>query len=137
MAFIDNVQRIKVEDFPREQQEIIQRLAETYNFFAENVVNVVNGQIDYDNLVNKSILTLDVLVGTNGLPLQQLSFNANVGLVGATVIRAVNTTNSLGFPTQAPFINFTSRGTGTYDINQISGLIAGNNYTLTIELTFQ
>lgn len=136
MALIDNVQRIKVEDFPREQQEIIARLAETYNFFAENVVNVVNGQLSYENLANKAIVTINVIVDSNGNPLQDTSFAANVGLAGTSIIRAINTTNPLGYPTQAPFLTYSARGGGIYDVQQITGLIAGNNYTLTVELTF-
>jgi len=135
MPQIDNVKRINVEDFPSKDRETVERIANNYNFFAEQVTNVLNGQVDFDNL-NRSLVELDVTTNTNGVPINTTKFSAEVGLIGTKVIRADNLTNKINFVTGAPFIVFSASGSGTYTIEKITGLIANNKYRIAIELIF-
>lgn len=133
MPRIDNVKRIKIEDFPADQQELGSRIAEVYNFFAEQVTNVLNGNVDFENL-NENILTFEVTVNSSGTPIDNNRFLSSTGLQGVTVIRAINLTNSINFPTGTPFVSFTASGTGVYTINNISNLPANNKFRLTLRL---
>lgn len=133
MPRIDSVKRIKIEDFPEDQQELGARIAEIYNFFAEQVTNTLNGNVDFEN-VTDSILTFEVTVNSSGTPIDNNRFLARTGLQGVTVINAANLTNSVTFPTGTPFISFTSSGTGIYTINNISNLPANNKFRLTLRL---
>lgn len=135
MPRIDNVKRLNADDFPVDSQETVARIAEIYNFFAEQVTNTLNGEIDFDNL-NRAFLQLDVNVDSNGNPVNATRFSNNVGLLGIKVINAVNLTNRVIYPTGTPFISFTASGTGVYTINNITNLKANNNYRLSLELIF-
>lgn len=134
MARIDNVKRIKSEDFPPKDQETISRLAEVYNFFAEQVTNAINGNLDFENLT-EDVFTFEVTVDSNGSPIDNSRFASSIGLQGTTVINAANLTNPAVYATQTPFISWSSNGAGIYTINNISGLPANNKFRLTIRLT--
>lgn len=135
MPRIDNIQRIKVEDFDREQQEVVEKIAIIYNYFAENVSNVINGELDYDNTKNQ-IIDIEVTVDTNGIPSVSTKFTSRPGLQGTNVVRADNLTNASGYPTSAPFIVYTANGGGVYTINKVTGLVANQKYRLKTELIF-
>jgi len=135
MALIDTPKRIVADEYEEKDRNIVSRLAQPLNFFMEQVTNVINGRLDFDNL-NRSTTQITVNVDTNGTPIRQTQFNSNIGLQGLTVLRAQNTSNPVNFPTGAPFISFSSDGTGTYTIQNITGLRPGNNYLLTLELIF-
>lgn len=135
MARLDNVQRIIVEDFKDEDRDFASRLAGTLNYFMTQVVDVVNGRLDYDN-INKQLVTIDVTVDVNGNPIQATNFSANQGLVGGVVLSARNLTNSAIYPISQPFISFVPIQTGLYRINNITGLQSGNKYRIVVEVTY-
>lgn len=135
MSRIDNIQRIIVEDFPPEDRAVASRIAEYYNYFAEQVTETINGNIDYDNL-NKELKVVDVIADSSGTPILETRFQADVGLRGLTVIRAQNQDNPSIYPSGYPFISFTPDGTGIYTINNITGLPANNKFRLTLELSY-
>lgn len=133
--FIDTVKRINIDEFKKEDREVAEKIGNVYNYFAEQVTNAINGNLDYDN-INKQVITLTLQVGSDGKPSQTTQFSTNTGVIGTTVLRAVNNTNTAGYVTGQPFISYTASGDGLYTINHITGLTVGNEYTLTIELTF-
>jgi hypothetical protein len=135
MPQIDTVKRITVEEFKEEDREIAERIGNIYNYFAEQVTNIINGKLDFDNM-NRAILTLEIIVDSNGNPLQTSQFTTSVGLRGTTIINAVNNVNFANYVNSHPYISFTSDGTGRYTINNIKGLRPNEAYTLTIELVF-
>lgn len=135
MPFIDTVKRITAEEFKPEDREVAQRIGNIYNYFAEQVTNVLNGNVDFSNLT-RSLIQLDVITDANGTPIQTTRFNARVGLRGTNVIRAVNNTNLVNFTEGQPFVSFSSAGTGLYTVSNIKGLNPNQQYTLTLELIF-
>jgi hypothetical protein len=135
MPSIDTVKRINVDEFKQEDREVAERIANIYNYFAEQVTNVINGKLDFSNL-NRAIVTVEVTAGTNGNPIQTTQFNSSTGLQGVNVIQAVNLTNRANFLQSTPFISFTASGTGVYTIDNITGLNASQRYRLTLELIF-
>jgi hypothetical protein len=135
MPFIDSVKRIKTDEFKSEDRDVAERIGNVYNFFAEQVTNILNGNLDEFNL-GRPIITLTVTTNAAGIPVQQTRFSSKIGLKGTKVIRAVNTTNSVNFLQSGPFITYSSQGNGIYSVNNITGLNPSETYQLTIELIF-
>lgn len=133
MARLDNVRRINVDEFPKEDRETIDRLSIILNFFMEDVVNTLNGNVDFENL-NREIKTLDITVDANGTPIRNQQFTSTLNLAGTKVIRADNLTNAAVRPTSCPFLTYTTNGAGTFTIQNITGLQSNNRYRLIVEL---
>ena len=133
MARIDSVRRINATEFPKEDQETVERLSVIMNFFMEDVVNALNGNIDFENL-DRELREIDIIVDANGTPIRNQQFTTNLDLAGTKVIRADNLTNAAVFPTESPFITYTTNGTGTFTIQNIRGLPANNRFRLIVEL---
>lgn len=135
MALIDNVKRIAIEEFPDEDKETVERIANYYNYFAEQVTNAINGQLSIENLT-REIIQLNVTVNSSGTPIVSTKFTTELGLLGVNVIRAQNLTNTTTYPASTPFLSFDSSGNGVYTIKNISGLQSNNKYKLTLELIY-
>ena len=135
MPKIDTVKRITTDEFSDEDQEVAERIGNIYNYFAEQVTNVLNGGIDSEN-TGRPIIQLSAVVDANGTPVRQIKFTSNAGLKGIKVINAVNRTNRVNYVENHPFISFLSQGTGVYTIENIKGLITAQDYLLTLELVF-
>jgi hypothetical protein len=135
MPSIDTVKRIIADEFKPEDREVAERIGNIYNFFAEQVTNVLNGNVDYENLT-QNILTLDVIVDSNGNPIRSTKFSTTVGLIGTNVINARNQVNLANYLNSQPFISWSTNGQGVYTINNITGLRPNEEYTLTIELKY-
>jgi hypothetical protein len=135
MPKIDTVKRITTDEFPEEGREVAERIGNIYNYFAEQVTNVINGNIDSEN-TGRPVITLTVLVDATGNPIQKIQFVNKTGLRGIDVIRAVNNVNRVNFVDSHPFISYVSQGDGTYTIENIKGLRANEEYTLVMELVY-
>lgn len=135
MPFIDSVKRINVDEFKPEDRDTVEKLAEIYNYFAEQVTTVINGNIDYDNL-KRSLIDVSLTLDSSGIPTQKTQFMSDIGLLGTKVIKAENLTNSAIYPTSAPFIIFTTNGQGLYTIQKVLGVPSGSKFKLTVELVF-
>jgi len=85
MPFIDTVKRITTDEFKPEDREVAERIGNIYNYFAEQVTNVLNGNVDFANL-QRALITIDVVVDSNGNPLQSTQFNNSIGLSGINSI---------------------------------------------------
>ena len=135
MAKIDTVKRITTDEFKEEDREVAERIGNIYNYFAEQVTNVLNGNIDSEN-TGRPIINLTTIVDASGTPIKKTQFVNNTGLRGIKVIRAINNTNRVNYVDGHPFISFITQGTGTYTIENIAGLRANEEYTLIMELIF-
>lgn len=136
MSRLDNVQRILPEDYPEDDRETVTQLASILNYFMTQVVDTVNGRLDYENM-NKDSITFDVTVDASGNPTQTLNFRAESGVIGTMVINARNLTNTSVYPTSQPFVSFSPlQQSGLYKVNNITGLQANNKYRITLEVTY-
>lgn len=133
MARISNFRRISTEDYQGEYQQLIEKIALNLNPFMQEVVDVVNGRLDFDNL-QQNIITANFQVNSNGVPIgtNQLNTQGINQPRGFQVISARNTQNSTDFPSGQPFISFTPQGNSIVQINNISNLTANQTYQLTI-----
>lgn len=133
MARIPNIKRITQEDFSKEDQGLIDKLAFPINSFMEQVRSAFDHNIDFTNL-NREVITLTVSVDAGGVPLVQTLWKSNLKtkIVGVNVIRASSIQDPGLVPINTPFINFVQNAS-LVQINQISGLQPDNKYQLVIE----
>lgn len=128
---LSNVRQIVSEDFKPEDRDTIARLGGILNFFMRQVVQLSNGNIDFEN-TPWDIISVDVTV-TSGTPNSTTRFNTQVtNPRGMIVINAQNLTTSSNFPTSQPFISFTPKGDGITTVNHVSGLQNDEKYRLTV-----
>lgn len=132
MARLNNVKRIITEDFEPQYQTLISRLGYVLNQFMSDTVNIVNGNIDFDNL-NQNLIEFDISVDNTGKPIKVSSINVGkTNPRGLTVIRVQSLTNSTSYPTSTPFISYTPIGNNSVTINNITGLQPNITYKLTV-----
>ena len=134
MSQLDSIKRIVKEEFKSEDRETIEKLAFILNSFMTQVIDTVNGKIDFRNL-NQEVKTINVVVNSNGVPTTttKIKHNLLTKIQGIICIDARNLTNTTLYPTNAPFLSFTP-GEGVATIKNITGLQANNKYSLTLIL---
>ena len=133
MSRISNVRRILRVDYEEDQRDLIDKLGEILNRFMDEVVGTVNGNIDFDNL-NQEVRTFSMTVDEQGVPVGNDKFRIDLGRAsGFIVLSARNKDFSSVYPTSQPFISFTFSGQIIRVLN-ISGLQAGNEYDLTVQV---
>jgi hypothetical protein len=134
MALLNNVRRINAEDYQADHRQTVSTLARVVNSFMDDVVDNVNGNLTTDNL-DRSIVTFDVIVGTDGRPLNVTRLNAGKERPsGLNVVRVRNKTNSAIYPDGAAQISFSELANNLVNVDHITGLQAGFTWTLTVEV---
>lgn len=134
MSTLDNLRRITPDNISNSEiRQAVSQIAEPINFHLEQIINTVNGNLDYDNIRSK-LVQVDVTVGANGVPLAKTQFRTVAGVVGTAVISAKNQNNSAIFPTGAPFITIQATSSEIYEIKHVTGLQAGQKYRLIFEV---
>ena len=133
MAKNIDFKRITVEDFPQENQTLIEKLAFPINSFFEQVRNAFNKNITVDNLAEERI-TLRVQTNDSGTPLNTLSFKTGLSrVVGVRVLSASVVTPVGTYLQTTPFISF-SQNSSIITINNIAGLGSNITYDLLLEV---
>lgn len=130
MAKLSNITRINASDYSEEIRGDISKLAGELNYFMQDVVDAFDKNINFDNI---NMETLDIKISTNssGIPLSTIVINTSDSklILGIHVIRYTNNTNLANYATSAPFVSYTEQNNG-YKISHVTGLRAGENYTL-------
>ena len=130
MGKIPDLKRLSKEDFPAEYQQLIEKLAFPINSHMEQVRNLFNKGIDFENL-SQELITLKVQTNEKSVPNTRLTFKSSLRnkLRGVVVISAVITSSNTSYPTAQPFISF-SQNLNIVTINNISGLAPETTYEL-------
>lgn len=133
MSILNNPRDINPQDFPEETQQTVEKLAYIINPFMQEVVNLSNKNIGFENL-SFNLISISIEVDSSGKPLQVNKMNVGnmTNPKGTIIIDAINLTNAANISNQAPFLYFTSTGTNFVTINKIVGLIPNNKYQLNI-----
>jgi hypothetical protein len=129
---LNNVRQIRAEDFSEEHKDLVANLGSILNSFMQEVVELSEGRVDFDNRP-EVLRTFEITVNQSGVPVQA-PFKVATGknrIQGAQVIRAINLSNNLGFPTAQPFINFNPLGGDLIQILSLTGLRPGDKYLIT------
>ena len=133
MPKLSDIRRIIPEDFKQEDQDVAQRIAGSYNDFADELYEVVNGQLDFDNLARRKI-SIDVNISSTGKISGTTTAVTNLSFVsGINVIKVDNLSNTTAIPTSAPFVGFVYQGSGRFTISYILGIPSGK-WRLTLEV---
>jgi hypothetical protein len=134
MPKLSDIRRIIPEDFSKESQEVVEGIAGSYNDFADEIYQVVNGQLDFDNLARAKVI-IDITFDATGKPTTSSSIVINLSAVSMIHIGKVqNISNAAAKLTQTPYIDWSYQGSGLVKINYGVGFTAGNKYRLTLEL---
>lgn len=128
-----NNTKINASDYPEETQQTMDQFGELYNLFVDEVENILNKNIDFENL-NQEMLTIDVQVNDKGIPTLggRINLPTKPQPKGMQVIRAINLTNTSKYVNSHPFISYVPQGTGIISLLNITGLDAGDKYRITI-----
>lgn len=132
---IPDIKRIRVEDFKSEDQDLVGKLAYSFNSFADQVINIFNKGVDFENLT-RQIVTVMVTVDGFGALVNppKIKFDMRSGKVqGLSVISATNINNPGVYPTTAPFVSFTFSA-NIITILNVTGLQNNSQYSLVLEL---
>lgn len=129
MADVTNIKPLIKEDYPKEYQELIERLSFSLNPFMRQVVAAFANNIDFNNLA-QSIVTFEATVDASGVPQNviQIKVNPSKKIIGADVICVENLTDATNLTT-APFLTYTTNRS-ILTVNHITGLTAGKRYTI-------
>lgn len=129
---LNNATQIKSEDYDNEYNDLIDQLAETLNPFMQEVFELSDERIDFENRV-EVFKVITVTVDSNGKPTLNDKINCEkTNVRGFQVVRAYNLTTLSNFPTSQPFISFTQQAGTTVRIDHISGLVPNNKYQLSL-----
>jgi hypothetical protein len=130
---LNNTRQIRAEDFDDEYNQLVAQLGSILNSFMQEVVELADGRIDFENKA-EIIKDFDITVDSSGIP-TQTPFKVKTDITnirGLQVIRAYNLTNTAGYPTAQPFVNFTPIGGGFFRVDSVTGLRPNEKYKLTV-----
>lgn len=129
---ISGFKRLIKEDFPEDQQPLIEKLATVFNIFQEQVYYAFNNNITIDENLNAQSVVYQVTVDSNGVPTgnSQIKYTLKTKPKGSQVINVQNLTDTT-LLSGAPFITYSLNG-NILTINQVTGLLPGKVYSVTI-----
>lgn len=129
---ISGFKRLVKEDFPADQQPLIEKLGTVFNLFQEQVYYAFNNNITIDENLNAQSVVYRVTVDANGKPVgnNQIKYNLKTRPKGAQVINVQNLTDTT-LLAGAPFVMFSLNG-NILTINQVTGLLPNKEYDVTV-----
>ena len=129
---LNNIKRIRSEDFSQDDYELVSKLSFALNPFLEQISTIFNKNIDFDNL-NQEVINLTVEVDANGSPKTQTQIKSNLKskVRGMVCIRAQNLENDGTYPTNTPFITF-NQASNLLTVLNVTGIPANKRYALTL-----
>ena len=128
---LNNVTQIRAEDFDNELQQTMERLGFVLNPFMQQVVELSDGRIDFENRV-ENIIQFEMTVDGAGKPILNDKINTGkTSIRGLQVINTYNRTNPNVFPTQQPYISYVDQGNSIIQVRNIVGIQANNKYLIT------
>jgi hypothetical protein len=131
---LDNIRRIITDDYKKEDRDSVGKLGLILNGFMQQIYDGLQKNINFDNL-NREALVLTIQVDSTGKPKITTKFSSKLSkVIGITVINCVNNVKSTVYPVSWPGVSFTQINKTVYEIKNISGLLANNDYNLTLEL---
>lgn len=134
MPKLSDIRRIIPEDFPSDERDLAEKIGGSYNEFADEIYQVVNGELDFENMARRKVV-VDATFNTDGT--LKVPVNINTGLTSVALVyvgKIQNLTSPSTKLTQTPYIDWTHQGSGLVKLNYGVGFVAGAKYRLTLEL---
>lgn len=136
MPKLSDIRRIIPEDVDDKSSpvDVVETVAGSYNEFADELYQVINGQLDFDNLARAKV-SLDISFDSTGKPVGNANIGTNLSFVSMLYIGKVqNLTNAAAKITQVPYLDWSYQGNGVVKINYGVGFTASTKYRLMLEL---
>lgn len=136
MPKLSDIRRIIPEDVSEDSSpvDVVEAIADSYNEFADELYQVINGQLDFDNLARAKV-SLDISFDAAGKPVGNVSIVTKLSFVSMLYIGKIqNLTNAAERFTQVPYIDWSYQGNGVVKINYGVGFLPGKKYRVTLEL---
>ena len=133
MPKLSDIRRIIPEDFSKEAQEVIEGVAGSYNEFADELYQVVNGQLDFDNLARAKV-SIDISFDSTGKPVGNSNIVTGLSFVSMLHIGKIQNITNASRISQIPYLDWSFQGNGVVKINYGVGFTTGIKYRLTLEL---
>lgn len=129
---ISGFKRLIKEDFPAEQQPLVEKLGTVFNLFQEQVYYAFNNNITIDENLNAQSIVIRMTVDSVGRPVgnNQIKYTLKTKPKGSQVINIQNVTDTT-LLSGAPFITY-SINSNIITITQATGLLPGKEYDMTI-----
>lgn len=130
---ISGFKRITTEQTKPEFRQVVDSIGSSVNSFADDVSNALNKNLTVTDNLNMEYKQVNVVVNGSGIPKVTTQFKSTLKtkVVGISVIKLDNLTNLATYPTGSPFVTF-SENNKLITIQHVTGLVADNNYTLTL-----
>lgn len=134
MGRIEIPSKIRAENFDKEDVDVASKIGSVYNQFVDQLYNLLQKNIDFDNL-NRQIVVTTVTLNALGKvvnpPTIKYTLNSKVQAVYCG--NAICLNNNLQYPISTPFVSW-QLNNNTLIITNVSGLQANSQYSLTLEL---
>lgn len=134
---LQNAKRITLEGVPSEQQQAVSEIALVVNTFMEDVVNIINGNVGFDNL-SREIISFPVQTDNLGNVKQAVDIKTRLSFAprGCNVCNIMMTDNPQQVPniTNTPFVCFTPLTNNSIRITKILNLQKNTKYTIFLEI---
>ena len=130
---IPNLKRLYYTDFEQQYQKLVEQMSYTINTTFETIIQALNNNISIRDNLLASVKDITLSVDSTGKPTSPAAFSiSNTNPIdGTLVIRAVPSSNTVVYPTGAPFITY-SQNASTVTIVNITGLPANIPFTIRI-----
>ena len=133
MAKITDIRKLTIEDVDEKDRPLVEKLAGNDNSFKDDFALQFNGNIDFQNRIDK-LITMELTVDGSGIPVGKNKFATGVNSVaGLTIVSATNLddVSSSGYPTAQPWI-IPKNLSQVIEIAKVTGLVANNKYRVRI-----
>lgn len=132
MAKLPSYRRINIQDYPKENQELVDQLSVSINYGLEALYEALNGKLTFADNFGSPAKDIDVQVDSTGKPqtktiIKKSDTNRISGLVA---IRVQNLTNSGVYPSSGVLISYTETS-DTITVDNITGLPPGYIFRIT------
>lgn len=136
MAKLGFLKRIITEDFPKDSQQLVSKLAFILNPALEQIVQAMANNLTFEDNIASMVKDITVEVGVDGKPISGGGFQSTLKGVckNIIIVRAINLTNSNVYPSGCPFISW-EEDSKVINIKHITGLQANNKYRLRLIAT--
>ena len=133
MAKVTEFKRLVREDFPKDDQAFVDRLAFTINPALEAIAQAFNRNLTFEDNLNTQIRDIDLTVDASGIPLSITAYKSTLRTLtrGLICVRAENLNNPSAYATGQPFVSF-SENNGLITLKHVSGLPANQKFRLKI-----
>lgn len=132
MGQLSNVRRIIVEDFAEEDRETVGKIANVFNSFADEIIELSRKRINFDNLA-RSLVVIDITVDANGMPKGVNQINTTLPTYSGKNLVSIQSLSGGDNVVSAPYLDCTYIGNGIVRINRFFGLPANKKLRISIE----